>query len=165
MPSAVEVDRDCHPVDTVEIVAASREWAFDRPSPDEISLVVAGTGGDYTLSFTWMDDIESLHVSCAFDARAPKARRNELLELLALVNEQMWIGHFDLWQNENLVMFRHAIFLGGGAEASAHQCEAMIDVAVQACERYMPAFQYVIWAGKPAKEALAAVMFETLGEA
>ncbi len=29
----------------------------------------------------------------------------------------------------------------------------------------LPAFQFVVWAGKPAREALDAAMFETSGEA
>ena len=35
--------------------------------------------------------------------------------------------------------------------------------ALDACERYFPAFQFVVWAGKPAREALDAAMFETQG--
>ncbi|MGV8841182.1 MAG: YbjN domain-containing protein, partial [Bauldia sp.] len=36
---------------------------------------------------------------------------------------------------------------------------------IEACERYYQAFQFVVWAGKTAAEALATVMFETVGEA
>ncbi len=41
----------------------------------------------------------------------------------------------------------------------------MLKSAVDACERYYQAFQFVLWAGKPAREALDAVLFETEGEA
>ena len=41
----------------------------------------------------------------------------------------------------------------------------MLRVAVEACERYFQAFQFVIWAGKRAREALDCVLFETEGEA
>jgi len=37
--------------------------------------------------------------------------------------------------------------------------------ALDSCERYYPAFQFVIWAGKPARDALEAAMFETAGQA
>ena len=37
--------------------------------------------------------------------------------------------------------------------------------ALDACERYFPAFQFVVWAGKTAREAIDAAMFETAGEA
>jgi hypothetical protein len=41
----------------------------------------------------------------------------------------------------------------------------MLGAATDACERYFAAFQYVVWAGKSAREAVDAVMFDTHGEA
>jgi hypothetical protein len=70
-----------------------------------------------------------------------------------------------LWSTENVVMFRHALLLAGGADPTDGQCETMLRVAVEACERYFQAFQFVIWAGKSAREALDSVLFETEGEA
>jgi hypothetical protein len=81
------------------------------------------------------------------------------------VNEQLWVGHFDLWSSENVVMFRHSLLLTGGAEPTDGQCEMLLKTAVEACERYFQAFQFVIWAGKSAKEALGTALFETQGEA
>ena len=77
----------------------------------------------------------------------------------------MWVGHFDLWMQEGIVMFRHALVLTGGVEASGKQCEALLGTALDACERHFAAFQFVVWAGKSAREALDAAMFETSGEA
>jgi hypothetical protein len=37
--------------------------------------------------------------------------------------------------------------------------------AVSATERFVPAFNFLIWAGKSPRDALEAVMFETHGEA
>ena len=64
------------------------------------------------------------------------------------MNEQLWIGHFDLWTQDGMVMFRHALVLAGGVEATGQQCEALLGSALEACERYFPAFQFVVWAGK-----------------
>jgi len=36
---------------------------------------------------------------------------------------------------------------------------------VEACERYFPAFQFVIWAGKSAESAIESSLFETMGHA
>jgi hypothetical protein len=41
----------------------------------------------------------------------------------------------------------------------------MLAGAIHACERYYPAFQFVVWAGKTATEAMSAAMFDTEGEA
>jgi len=62
-------------------------------------------------------------------------------------------------------MYRQALVLPGGMTASTAQCEALLAGALHACERYFPAFQFVIWAGKTAAEAMTAVMFDTAGEA
>ena len=104
-------------------------------------------------------------MACAFDLKVPDRRRQEVVQLISAVNEQLWVGHFDLWSTENVVMFRHALLLAGGADPTDGQCETMLRVAVEACERYFQAFQFVIWAGKSAREALDSVLFETEGEA
>jgi hypothetical protein len=41
----------------------------------------------------------------------------------------------------------------------------MIQLALAACERYFPALQFVIWAGRSAGEALDSSLLETMGEA
>lgn len=165
--SLVEVteSRRINPVDVVEHVAAIHNWTFERAGDDEIAISTTGRWTDYHLSFTWMDDLESLHLACAFDCRIPERRRAEVLRLLAEVNEQLWIGHFDLWSRDGVIMFRHALILAGGTEVSSRQCEVLLEAALDACERYYQAFQFVVWAGKSAREAMDAAMFETAGEA
>jgi hypothetical protein len=154
-----------NPLDVVERVAGSNNWSFEREGDEEITLLAKGRWTDYQVSFTWMTDIEALHLACAFDLKVPERRRGEAQQLISLVNEQMWVGHFDLWLQDGMVMYRHALVLNGGVEASGAQCEALLATAVEACERYFPALQFVVWAGKPAREALEAAMFETAGEA
>ena len=41
----------------------------------------------------------------------------------------------------------------------------MLNAGVEACQRYFQAFQFVVWAGKSARDALDASLFETTGEA
>lgn len=154
-----------NPLDVVESVAGSNNWSFERDGEDEITLLARGKWTDYQVSFTWMTDIEALHLACAFDLKVPERRRAEVQTLIALVNERLWIGHFDLWVSEGTLMFRHALVLPGGTQASGRQCETLLRSALDACERYFTAFQFVVWAGKSAREALAAAMFETSGEA
>jgi hypothetical protein len=157
--------REHNPVDVVERLASLHDWAFDRAGDDEIAISVRGRWTDYHISFTWMDDIEALHFACAFDLKIPEPRRAAVLELIALINEQLWVGHFDTWVKDGVVMFRHALLLAGGVEVAGRQCEALLDTALDNSERYFQAFQFVVWAGKGAREALDAAMFETSGEA
>lgn len=153
-----------HPLDEVERLAAVNDWSFER-SDDEITILIKGRWSDYQVSFTWMDEIEALHLACAFDLKVPARRAGEVRKLISQMNGQMWIGHFDLWPDEGLVMFRHALVLSGGIDASGAQCQSVLNTAIEACERYFPAFQFVLWAGKPAREAMDAALFETSGEA
>jgi hypothetical protein len=158
-------ERLANPVDMVEQIASTHDWMFERSAEDEITINVAGSWADYHVSITWMHDIEALHIASAFDLRVPEARRAEVRRLLTLVNEQIWIGHFDMWSKDSLILYRHALMLAGGTEASDRQIEALLGVATETCERYYSAFQFVVWAGKTAQEAFDAVIFDTAGRA
>jgi hypothetical protein len=158
-------ERQSNPVDVIEQIAALNDWAFERAGDDEITISVAGGWSDYHVSFSWMEEREAVHLACAFDLRVPEPRRLEVIRLLSAVNEQLWIGHFDLWRSEGMVMYRQALLLSGGAEPNSSQVERLLTAAIEACERYYQAFQFVVWAGKNAQEALDTVMFETAGEA
>ena len=161
----IVADRPEHPVDVVERLAALNDWAFDRADEDEISILVTGVWTQYEVAFTWVPDIESLHVGCSFDLKIPARRRAEIATLAQMINEQLWIGHFDLWTHTGMIMHRQALVLPGGMTATTTQCRSMLAEALAACERYFPAFQFVVWAGKSPAEAMAAAMFDTEGEA
>jgi hypothetical protein len=158
---------DCfrtNPLDVVERLATTNDWSFQREGEDEIVIVVRGKWTDYQVSFTWMDNLEALHLACAFEFKIPDHSQAETARLVSLINEQMWIGHFDYWVRDGLIMFRHALVLAG-VEPSRRQCEVVLTTALDACERHYPAFQFVVWAGKSARESLDAALFETAGRA
>lgn len=160
-----EAERHSNPVDRIEQIAGANDWSFERSGDDEITVSVRGGWGEYHVSFSWMEELEAVHLACAFDLKVPEKRKTEVMRLLSLVNEQMWIGHFDLWNQEGVVMYRQTLLLSGGAESTNKQVESLLDTAIEACERYYQAFQFVVWGGKSASEALETVLFETVGEA
>lgn len=157
--------RPGNPLAAVERMAVRNRWEFSRSVEDEITLAIKGERATYRVSFTWMEDIRVLHLGCAFEINVPAPRLTEVQQLLTSINEQLWIGHFDAWDHDGLVMFRHALLLTDGISTSARQCEAVLGAALDSCERYYPALQFVVWAGKSAREAMDAVMFDTAGEA
>jgi len=154
-----------NPLDVVERMAAANHWPFERSAESEIALVVTGKSTNYQISFSWMEDIEVLHVPCAFEMKVPQLRLSEVQKLIAGINEQLWIGHFDVWTQDGVVMFRHGLILGGGVAVTGRQCEVALSSALDTCERFYPAFQFVVWAGKTGREAIDSVMLETCGEA
>ncbi len=153
-----------NPIDLIESIAAVREWSFERRGDREMAVEVPGHWCDYGLFFAWSEDLDALHFSCAFDMRVPKGRRGEIYELLALLNERLWVGHYALWIETGIPMFRHTVLLGG-QEMSRGSVEELVEVAVNECERFYPAFQFAIWGGKTASEAVDAALLETAGEA
>ena len=154
-----------HPLDLVEEIASANEWTFDRTNDDELVAQLAGKWGDYRLYFGWSPDMSALQFSCGLDLRVPKYRRIAVNELLALANERLWLGHFDLAAGDTSPAFRYAVLLRGIGTTSSEQVEDLVDIAVSECERFYPAFQLVIWGGKPAAEALAVAMIDPVGEA
>lgn len=154
-----------HPLDVVERVVTANDWMFDRRSDQEMAAQVPGHWCDYSLYFAWNEDVGALHFTCAFDMRVPDAKRVAISRLLALINERIWLGHFGMSEEEGLPMYRHALPLRGTTGPTAGQLEDLLDNAVYECERFYPAFQFVIWGGKSAEEAIAAAMIETIGEA
>ena len=161
----LEASRDIHPVDVIEQVAHTNEWSFERNTDDEISITVTGLWTEYQVSFSWMEDFEALHLACAFDLKVTDSRALEVMRLLSLINEQMLFGHFDLWEQEGAIMFRQSLLLAGGAEPTSKQVEGLLVNALEACECHFQAFQFVVWSGTSAKDALASVLFETQGNA
>ncbi len=160
-----ERTHESHPLDIVEQMASLNQWSFDRADDDELSISVSGGWTDYHIAFTWLKEMEALHLGCAFDIKVSDRRRGELLNLIALINEQLWVGHFGMWDKDGVIIYRHSMLLTGGAQPNRDQCEAALRAGIEACERYYQAFQFVIWAGRSAREAMDTALFETSGEA
>jgi hypothetical protein len=161
----LKAERQSHPVDMIEFVADSNDWSFERPADDEIAMTVAGKWADYHISFSWMEEFEALHFSCAFDLKIPDVRLAEVDKLVTHINGDVLMGHFDVWQRADMVIFRQSLLLSGGLEPTGRQVETLLSSALDTCEAYYQAFQFVVWSGMNAQDAVSAVMFETVGEA
>jgi hypothetical protein len=162
---ALEGDDLSNPLDRVERIAEAYEWAFSRNGASEVTMEVQGGWNDMAVSLNWRDDFEILHVAASLEMKVPPPRRDEVARLLARINEQLLVGHFDLWHADGSLVFRNSLMLTGNAEANDAQCEALIRFAVETCDRYFPAVQFVVWAGQNAADALEAAMIDTWGEA
>jgi hypothetical protein len=100
-----------------------------------------------------------------FDLRAPQERRTDAAHLAALINEHLWLGHFDIWSDDGSIVFRHALPMIGRDEISAGEIQALLAAALDAADRFHPAFQFLLQAGSTPEDAARAAMFEIAGEA
>ena len=154
-----------NPLDVMEQIVGGYDWAFDRRTDTEMAAEAPGKWCDYGLYFSWSREISAMHFTCAFDLKVPSAQRRNLFELLARANERLWIGHFGMDPDDGMPLFRHSVLLRGAPGASVESLEDMIDIALTECERFYPAFQFVLWGGKSPTEALECAMLECAGEA
>ena len=102
----------------IEQIVAANDWVFDRPNDQEMAVQVPGKWCDYNVFCAWNETVGAMHFTVAFDTRVPKQRRAPVHELLALINDKVWMGHFAIWQEEGLLAYRHALPLRGSSGPS-----------------------------------------------
>jgi hypothetical protein len=153
------------PLDVIERAVAARDWSFDRRGDHEIAVQAPGHWCDYRLYFSWNTDIGAIHFSCAFEMRVPDEKRESINALFALINEKLWLGHFGMWAGDGLPMFQHALLLRGTRGPTKEQLDDLLETAIHECERFYPAFQFVVWGGRSPTDAVAMAMIDTVGEA
>ncbi|MBB4085796.1 hypothetical protein GGR49_001381 [Sphingomonas carotinifaciens] len=157
---------DAAPIDMLEAYYAAHGWDHERHE-DEVIATVKGSWTTYELRALWREDDSVLQFLAFPDIKVTDDRRAGVYEALALVNEQLWVGHFELWSSSGILLYRHAAMIDGGDDGtiSLAAAELLVESAIEECERFYPVFQFVLWGGKSAKEALAAALIETQGEA
>jgi len=154
-----------NPLDVVEELVTASNWSCNRHSDSELMIEVAGRWCGYHLYFLWRPEVGAMFFSCQVDLRVPATKRADCCDLLATVNEDLWLGHFDIVKEDGTPMFRHTIPLRGAPGLSAEQFEDLIDTALAECERFYPALQLVVWGGRSVTEALQVARMDTIGEA
>ncbi len=163
--SVLEPESATNPLDLVEDLVAANEWTFDRQGEDELAVQVRGQWCDLHMWFAWRIETRSLFFTCALDMRVPEGHRGVVYPLLAKINERLWLGHFELWSEEGWPTFRHTLITSRESPLGLRLVEELVDAARAECDRFYPAFQFVIWGGKSAEEAIAAALIEPVGEA
>lgn len=161
--SAAGFDHAPDPLLALEAAAEHLGWTCLRAEETELLLSAEMPGVSMQLSAQWLAAEETLQVAATWDMPVPPAREREVAALVHLANTRLPLGHFELWGNA--VMFRHAQMMAENALADEERARRLLHRLAQTCAQFYPAFQFVIWAGKSAEEALAACLFETEGQA
>ena len=156
---------DAAPVDMLAALFEARGWAVEEHTEDEIAGEIQGSWAKYQVKAVWRSMDNVLQLICVPDIRVAKDKRTAAYELLSLVNEQMWLGHFDLWSNGGVIIYRHGVLLSDDGMLSVNQAQALIESAVEDCDRFYPAFQFVLWGDKSPEDALDAALVDAAGEA
>lgn len=153
------------PMDVLAALFDARGWALDTHAEDELGGEVQGAWVKYQVRAVMRPQDGVLQLICLPDIRVGKDMLMPAYELLSLVNEQVWLGHFDIWSQGRVLVYRHGALLADDGMLSVTQAQALIENAVDECDRFYPAFQFVLWGNKNPADALEAAMIDAAGEA
>ena len=157
--------QEAAPIDMLAAYFEAHGWSFDQVGEDEIVGNTQGSWAQYELRGIWRDEDQVLQLLVLPDVRVAEDKRSAIYETLGLINEQLWIGHFELWSSSGIVLFRHGALLGAGGTLTLDQAQLLVETAIDECERFYPVFQFVLWGNKDPADALEAAMIDAAGEA
>lgn len=158
-------DDEAAPVDMLASLFEARGWPYEFVSEDEISGEVKGSWATYQVRAIWRPEDHVLQLLCLPDIRIAEDKRAPMFEVLALINEQLWLGHFDVWSNGSVLLYRHGLMLGEDGLLGPGQAQIAVEAAIDECDRFYPAFQFILWGDKSPADALAAALVDAAGEA
>jgi len=154
------------PLDTVEaVIGADDRFLCERAEDGDVHFSFKCSWGETVGYFSYRHELPALLFTLGFDIQAAQSRRAEAVRLAGLINENLWLGHFDVWSDDGTIIFRHAMPMIGRDEISIGEIQAMLAAGMDAAERFQPAFHFLILGGMSAEAAAEASLFETAGEA
>lgn len=153
------------PVEMLSALFEARGWHFEINGEEEVSAEFKGSWTSYQIRAVWREEDNALQLLVLPDVSVPLDKRDAVYAALGMINEQLWIGHFDMWSSNGIILFRHGNLLPPNGLLGVDQAQTIIDVAIDECERFYPVFQFIIWGDKSPAEAIASALIETHGEA
>jgi len=154
------------PLDTVEaVIGQDKRFVCERAEDGDVHFSLKCSWGDTVGYFSYRHELPALLFTLGFDIQAPKSHLAEAVRLAGLINENLWLGHLDVWSDDGTIIFRHAMPMIGRDEISVGEVQSMLAAALDAAERFQPAFHFLILGNLAAEEASQAALFETCGEA
>ena len=154
-----------HPIELVQGFVDANDWRLHHASPHEVSVEVPGKWSDYSLTLTWQDQFSALHINVGLDIFIIDQQMDEARRVLSRLNQNIWMGHFDLIEEDGGVVFRHNLLLRGTGGVTPEQIEDLIDMTLGECERAYPAFFQIATGVVSSETASTTALMETVGSA
>ncbi len=162
---SIQQSEDAAPVEMLAALFEAHGWPCEFVNDDEVCGEIPGSWTTYQLRGIWRREDHVLQLLCLPEVRVPEAKKRVAYELIAMVNEQLWLGHFDIWSQGGVLLYRHGNMVGEDGMLSLGVAQMAVDSAVSECDRFYPAFQFVLWGDKNPREALDAALVDAVGEA
>lgn len=157
---------DNNPLDLVEDFAHGKGWKFNREDDEFMTITIKGDKIDFEVCLEWQEEFSALLFACTMPIAIGSAQYESAVKTLEQVNQNIWMGHFDLSNKNCYPTFRHTTLLRMIPAGIAVDIVAdMIDIAVAECNRFTTTFQLVQAGDVRLHDNLSAAVFETVGEA
>src|SRR3546814_3483130 len=114
-------DLEAAPMDMLASYFAAHDWPHEMVGDDEIVATAQGSWTTYELRAVWRADDGVIQLLAFPDIRVVEDKRAVAHEALALINEQLWLGHFELWSNSGTILFRHGMLVGSNASLRSEE--------------------------------------------
>jgi hypothetical protein len=137
----------------------------ERVDDQDLQFSFMAPWGEAVGFFSYREELPAILFTFGLDLAAPPEKRNEAAALCAMINENLWLGHLDVWSEDGAIVLRHSLPMVGREEVSAGEIQALLAAALDAADRFQPAFSLLIHGDCTATEASQASLFETIGEA
>ena len=159
MFSAIQTKPIYNPIDAVDNMFQGKSVEFERRSSTEVVAEVEGKWDNMLLFFAWEEHLRCLHISCLMNIDSPTADTGKIFELLALVNEDMWLGHFSYWNERKMPMFKHSLIINPDESDFFGKLEQVFSIAVSECEQMYPIFKAVLTQNMSPRQVLFPTRF------
>lgn len=160
-----EFDDSAHPLDSVEDVLHANDWVFSRINNDELMVGVTGKHGQYRLFFIWQEEMQALQFCAQYNLHVASGNHAPAQEAIFSLNENLWMGHFDLPRDSGIPTYRHTcLFRGLSREGAMETIEDLVDISLAQCERHYPLFTMLSGANNIDGENLSLALMDPAGE-
>lgn len=153
------------PLNVAAEIADESLWSWERLRPDELVIDIPGHWGEYRFHLCWQAESHLFYLACFLDLKVPESLPVGIYELLMLINRRLWMGHFDLVEDQWIV-FRYALSLQNHKPKTViPYIEELMDTIIGECETFYPVFGTLLTHDTPPRDALQIGLIDTVGEA
>ena len=143
-----------NPINTIESIFLRDDVSYERRGDNELVAEVWGKWDNMLVFFAYEQHLQCLHISCLLNLEAATPDRSKIFELLAMLNENLWLGHFSYWSEQKMPIFKHSIIVQDNEELFSDKVSKIIELSIMECERVYPVFNAVMRQNIPPAQAL-----------
>lgn len=165
--SPLEVGQeDNNPLDMIEDLVASKGWKFHREDDEFLMIELQGQKEVFEVCLEWQEEFSALLMTCSLPIKISPAHHEIAVRTLEQINQNLWLGHFDLSGRDGSPALRHTLLMrmipAGLAVDLVHD---LLDLTLAECNRFYTTFQLVQAGDVALQDNISAAVFETVGEA